>query len=135
MDEKTFATGRAARSRVLGEEYVAKAFDSADSFNLRFQELVTTYCWGEVWGQPALSDRQRSLNNLCILASLNRSHEFKTHFRGALRNGCSLDELKETLVQIAIYAGIPAGVEAFRLAREVLDADGIRPDDLPDDVS
>lgn len=132
MDEETFAVGREARSRVLGEQHVAKAFESADSFDLRFQELVTTYCWGEVWGRPTLSDKQRSLNNLCILAALNRSHEFKTHFRGALSNGCTLDELKETLVQIAIYAGIPAGVEAFRRAREVLDAEGIDPDNLGD---
>ena len=128
MDEETFDIGRDARSRVLGEEYVTRAFESADSFNLRFQELVTTYCWGEVWGQPTLSDKQRSLNNLCILAALNRSHEFTTHFRGALRNGCTLDELKETLTQIAVYAGIPAGVEAFRLAREVLESENIDPD-------
>jgi 4-carboxymuconolactone decarboxylase len=132
MDEDTYSAGYEARSRVLGEEHVTRAFESADSFNLRFQELVTTYCWGEVWGQPTLSDRQRSLNNLCILAALNRPHEFKTHFRGAIGNGCTLDELKETLVQIAIYAGIPAGVEAFRLAREVLDAEGIDPDGVGD---
>lgn len=129
MDRETFEAGKQARAKVLGDEYVTRAFDDADSFNRRFQELVTTYCWGEVWTQPTLGDKQRSLNNLCILASLNRSHEFKTHFRGALRNGCTLDELKETLFQIAIYAGIPAGVEAFRLAREVLDAEGVVPDE------
>ena len=77
--------------------------------------------------RSALSDRQRSLNNLCILASLNRSHEFKVHFRGALRNGCTLDELRDTLVQIMVYAGVPAGVEAFRLAREVLADEGVEP--------
>ena len=80
-----------------------------------------------MWGRSALSDGQRSLNNLCILASLNRSHEFKVHFRGALRNGCTLDELRDTLVQIMVYAGVPAGVEAFRLAREVLADEGIAP--------
>ena len=127
MDEQLFDTGLAARRRVLGDEYVARAFDTADSFNLEFQQIVTEYCWGEVWGRSTLSDRQRSLNNLCILAALNRSQEFKSHFRGALRNGCTLDELKDTLIQIAVYAGIPAGVEAFRLAREVLDAEGIEP--------
>ncbi len=74
-----------------------------------------------------LSKEQRSLNNLCMLSALNRPHEFKLHFRGALGNGCSLDELKETLLQITIYCGVPAGVEAFRLAREVLDEDGIDP--------
>jgi 4-carboxymuconolactone decarboxylase len=128
MSTDQFEAGRDARARVLGEEYVTRALDGADSFNRGFQELVTTYCWGEVWTQPTLTDKQRSLNNLCLLAALNRSHEFTTHFRGALRNGCTLDELKETLVQIAIYAGIPAGVEAFRLARQVLDAEGIDPD-------
>lgn len=124
-DESKFDAGLAARRRVLGDEYVDRAFDTADAFNIEFQNLLTEYCWGEVWGRSALSDRQRSLNNLCILAALNRSAEFKTHFRGALRNGCTLDELRDTLVQIAVYAGVPAGVEAFRLAREVLDAEGV----------
>lgn len=120
MDQAKFDTGLEARTRVLGNEYVDRAFDTADAFNIGFQKLVTEYCWGEVWGRPTLTDRQRSLNNLCILASLNRSQEFKVHFRGALRNGCTLDELRDTLVQIMVYAGVPAGVEAFRLAREVL---------------
>jgi 4-carboxymuconolactone decarboxylase len=127
MDEQLFEAGLDARSRVLGPEFVTKAFATADSFNRDFQEIVTEHCWGTVWGRSALDDRQRSLNNLCILASLNRSHEFKLHFRGALRNGCTLDELRDTLTQVAVYAGIPAGVEAFRLAREVLDAEGITP--------
>ena len=112
---------------MLGEEFVARAFSTADSFNLEFQRLVTEYCWGEIWGRTVLSDKQRSLNNLCILAALNRSHEFKLHFRGALMNGATLDELRDTLLQIAVYAGIPAGVEAFRLGREVLEAEGVVP--------
>lgn len=127
MDEKIFDAGIAARSRVLGPEFVARAFSGADSFSRDFQEIVTEYCWGGVWGRTALTDRQRSLNNLCILATLNRSHEFKLHFKGALTNGCTLDELRDTLIQIAVYAGVPAGVEAFRLAREVLEAEGITP--------
>jgi 4-carboxymuconolactone decarboxylase len=86
---------------------------------------VTEYCWGAVWGEGELSRKQRSLNNLCMLAALNRPQEFKLHFRGALRNGCSLGELRDTLTQIAIYCGIPAGVEAFRLAREVLKEENI----------
>lgn len=88
--------------------------------------MVTEYCWGGTWGRGVLSKQQRSLNNLCMLSALNRPAEFKLHFRGAIKNGCSLDELKETLIQIAIYCGIPAGVEAFRLAREVLHEDGIK---------
>jgi 4-carboxymuconolactone decarboxylase len=127
MDEAKFETGLEARRRVLGDEYVDRAFDTADAFNIEFQKLVTEYCWGEVWGRSALTDRQRSLNNLCILASLNRGHEFKVHFRGALRNGCTLDELRDTLVQVMVYAGVPAGVEAFRLAREVLADEGVDP--------
>ena len=127
MDREKFDKGLEARGRVLGQEYVDRAFGTADAFNIEFQELVTEYCWGEVWGRPTLTDQQRSLNNLCILASLNRSHEFKVHFRGALRNGCTLDELRDTLVQIMVYAGVPAGVEAFRLAREVLADEGIDP--------
>ena len=99
-----------------------------DAFNSEFQELVSEYCWGKVWGRSALSDQQRSLNNLSMMAALNRPHEFKIHMRGALRNGCSLDEIRDTLLQVAIYCGIPAGVEAFRLAREVLEAEGIQPD-------
>ena len=126
MDQAKFDTGLEARRRVLGDEYVDRAFATADAFNIEFQKLVTEYCWGEVWGRSALTDQQRSLNNLCILASLNRSEEFKTHFRGALRNGCTLDELRDTLVQIMVYAGVPAGVEAFRLAREVLEGRGHR---------
>jgi 4-carboxymuconolactone decarboxylase len=128
MDDERFEAGMEARTRVLGEEYVTRAFATADSFNLQFQELVTEYCWGEIWGRTVLTDKQRSLNNLCILAALNRAQEFKSHFRGALRNGASLDELRDTLMQIAVYAGIPAGVEAFRLGREVLEAEGIVPD-------
>lgn len=128
MDQERFEVGKEARNRVLGEEYVTRAFSTADSFNLEFQQLVTEYCWGEIWGRTVLSDKQRSLNNLCIIAALNRSHEFKIHFRGAIRNGATLDELRDTLMQIAVYAGIPAGVEAFRLGREVLEAEGIVPE-------
>ena len=133
MDQAKFDAGLDARRRVLGDEYVDRAFGTADSFNFQFQQIVTEACWGEVWGRSTLSDRQRSLNNLCIIATLNRSHEFKIHFRGALRNGCTLDELRDTLVQIAVYAGIPAGVEAFRLAREVLAEEGIVPAPRPGD--
>jgi 4-carboxymuconolactone decarboxylase len=131
MDAERFGVGLEARRRVLGDEYVTRAMASTDSFNDEFQRLVTEYCWGVVWGRSVLTDRQRSLNNLCLLAALNRSEEFKTHFRGALNNGCTLDELRDTLLQITIYAGIPAGVEAFRLARQVLDAEGITPEPSP----
>ena len=82
--------------------------------------LLNEYCWGGVWAREGLSRKQRSLNNLCMLAALGRSEEFALHFRGALRNGCTLEELRETLLQIAIYCGMPAAVESFRIARRVL---------------
>src|ERR1700759_1322246 len=127
MDAELFNIGLEARTRVLGEEYVRRAMTGTDSFNHEFQQILTEYCWGGVWGRSALTDRQRSLNNLCLLAALNRPQEFKTHFRGALGNGCTLDELRDTLIQIAVYAGAPAGVTAFRLAREGIAADGGNP--------
>lgn len=120
MGNDTHELGMKIRRQVLGDEYVDRAMRSADDFSAEFQRIVTDYCWGQTWGRPGLSFRQRSLNNLCLLAALNRGQEFETHFRGALRNGCTLDELRETLIQIATYAGIPAGVEAFRIARKVL---------------
>ncbi len=126
MSTDLYKRGLEIRRRVLGDEYVDNALANVDAFNSEFQELVSEYCWGKVWGRSALSDQQRSLNNLSMMAALNRPHEFKVHMRGALRNGCGLDEIRDTLLQVAIYCGIPAGVEAFRLAREVLDAEGIK---------
>ena len=125
MPTQMYDTGLKIRKEVLGEEYVERAMGAVDDFNRDFQEMVTEYCWGGAWGRGVLSKQQRSLNNLCMLSALNRSHEFKSHVRGALTNGCSLEEIRETLIQVAIYCGIPAGVEAFRLAREVLDEQGI----------
>lgn len=120
MAEDLLGTGARIRREVLGDEYVDRVEGNVDDFNREFQQLVVGYCWGGIWGRDGLSRQQRSLNNLCLLAALNRPQEFETHFRGALRNGCSRDELRETLLQIAVYAGIPAGVEAFRIARKVL---------------
>ncbi len=120
MSDELFTTGMRIRRQVLGDAYVDRAMQSADDFSADFQRIVTEYCWGGTWGRPGLSFQQRSLNNLCLLAALNRGQEFETHFRGAIRNGCTRDELRETLIQIATYAGIPAGVEAFRIARKVL---------------
>lgn len=127
MPSQQYETGLRIRKEVLGAEYVDKAIAGADAFNKEFQTMVTEYCWGGVWGKGVLTKQQHSMNNLCMLAALNRPHEFKLHFRGAIKNGCSLDELKETLIQIAVYCGIPAGVDAFRIAREVLKEEGIDP--------
>jgi len=124
MDEQLFATGRRIRSEVLGEERVSKVLDGADDFNRDFQQLVTEYCWGYCWGRSALDKKQRSLLNLGMLAALNRGPEFELHFRGALKNGLNEDELQDVLIQIAIYCGIPAGVEAFKIANKVLQENG-----------
>lgn len=117
--------GLKIRREVLGDKYVAAAIDGADEFNRDFQSFVTRYCWGESWVDDALSRPQRSLHVLCMTAALNRPQEFKLHFAGALTNGCTLAQLRATLLQIAVYCGIPAGVEAFRLAREVLRERGV----------
>lgn len=119
MSSQVFETGRKIRTEVLGEERVSKVLDEADDFNRDFQHFVTEYCWGAGWGRSALDRKQRSLLNLGMLAALNRGPEFELHFRGALRNGLTLDELQDALIQIAIYCGIPAGVEAFKIANKV----------------
>ncbi len=131
MSSEQYQAGLEIRREVLGAEYVDEALANADEFNHDFQKIVTEYCWGGTWGRGVLSKKQRSLNNLCMLAALNRQQEFKLHLRGALRNGCTTEELRETLIQIAIYCGIPAGVEAFRVAREVFGAEGIEFESKP----
>ena len=120
MPSEQFERGIEIRKEVLGEEYVTRAMANVDDFNRDFQTLLNEYCWGGVWAREGLSRKQRSLNNLCMLAALGRSEEFALHFRGALRNGCTLEELRETLLQIAVYCGMPAAVESFRIARRVL---------------
>jgi 4-carboxymuconolactone decarboxylase len=124
-DDDLYARGMAVRRQVLGDAYVDKASASVDDFNRDFQRIITEYCWGEVWTRQVLSNKQRSLNNLGIIAALNRGAEFELHVRGAIRNGCTLEEIRDTLIQVAIYAGIPAGVEAFRIARKVLTEEGV----------
>ena len=118
MPSDKFERGLKVRREVLGDEYVDRALANADDFSRDFQEMVTETAWG-TWARDGLERKQRSLNVLCILAALNRPQEFELHLRGALRNGCSMDELRETFMQIAAYVGAPAGVEAFRIARRV----------------
>ena len=119
MDQKTYETGLRIRSEVLGKEYVENAMKSADDFNRPFQEFVSEYCWGAGWGREGLSKKERSMLNLAMIAILNRPHELKLHIRGALTNGVTKDEIREIFMQVGIYAGIPAAVDAFRQAREV----------------
>ena len=118
MDQKTFDTGLEIRKAVLGTEFVEKSFASADDFNRPMQELTTEYCWGAVWGRDTLDRRTRSLLNLAMISALNRPHELKMHVKGALKNGVTKDEIREVFLQVAIYCGIPAGVDSFRIARE-----------------
>lgn len=121
MDKALHDKGLEIRRKVLGDEYVDRAVNNANDFNRHFQEVVTEYCWGMVWGSEQLDHRTRSILNLGMLAALNRPAEFEIHFRGALRNGCTKEELRDVLEQITVYCGVPAGVEAFRIARRVFD--------------
>ncbi len=125
MNQELFEKGLAIRKSVLGAEYVDKALASADDFNRPLQELTTEYCWGWCWGREGLDKKTRSIINLAMISALNRPHEVKVHVRGALTNGLTKDEIREVLLQVAIYCGIPAGVDSFRLAKEVFTEMGI----------
>ena len=125
MDKAMFDKGLKIRKEVLGAEFVDKALASADDFNMPMQELATTYCWGECWGRPGLDKKQRSMINLAMISALNRPHELKIHVKGAIRNGVTKEEIREVLFQVAIYAGIPAGVDSFRIAKEALAEMGV----------
>jgi len=120
-----FDKGLSIRRQVLGDEYVDAAIANADDFNRPFQELVTEYCWGEVWGRPGLDRKTRSMLNLAMLSALNRPHEIKAHVRGALNNGLTKHDIQEVFMQVAIYCGVPAAVDSFRIAREVFKEMGI----------
>jgi 4-carboxymuconolactone decarboxylase len=120
MDKKMYDRGLEIRTAVLGKEYVERSIQSADDFSRPIQELATEYCWGSVWGREELPRRIRSMINLAMLTVLNRPHELKLHLEGALRNGVTEVEIREILLQTAIYAGLPASIDAFRVAREVL---------------
>jgi len=119
VNQKRFEDGLAVRRQVLGDEYVNKALADVDDFSRPLQELVTEYCWGEIWTRPGLERKTRSLINLAMLTALNRPHEVRIHLRGALRNGCTKEEVMEVLLQTAIYCGVPAAIDSFRIAREV----------------
>ena len=125
------ARGLQTRREVLGEAHVERSMRGATEFTGPAQELVTEYCWGAVWTRPGLDRRTRSLINLAMLTALNRMHEFRVHVRGAITNGCTVDEIRETLLQAIVYCGAPAGLESFREAQAVLDElaaerDGVR---------
>lgn len=118
MNKELFDKGLDIRKSVLGKEFVENAIRNADDFSMPMQELATEYCWGYVWGRPGLDKRTRSFLNLGMIAALNRPHELKIHVKGALRNGLTRQEISEVFLQVAIYCGVPAGVDSFRIARE-----------------
>src|SRR3954447_11962715 len=118
MGKDVYDRGLSIRKSVLGAAYVDKALAAADDFTGPLQDLVTEYCWGAVWGREGLSKRDRSLLNLGMISILNRPHELKIHVKGALTNGLSREEIREALLQVAIYGGVPAAVDSFRIAKE-----------------
>ncbi len=120
MDDTRFEKGLAIRKEVLGAEYVTRSLENADDFTRPMQELSTAYCWGEVWSREGLSRRDRSLLNLAMISALNRPHELRLHVKAALRNGLTREEIREALLQVAIYCGVPAGMDSTRIAREAI---------------
>jgi 4-carboxymuconolactone decarboxylase len=121
MDKERFDRGLAVRKEVLGAEYVENTLANADEFSHDFQEMLTEYCWGAIWGDGALERKTRSMLNVVMLAALNRMHEWELHFRGAIQNGVSRKELKAILSQIAVYCGVPVGVECHRIAKRIFE--------------
>lgn len=119
MDKKMHDKGLEVRKAVLGEAYVNNALKNVDDFNRPFQEMLNEYCWGTLWGREELPRKTRSMLNIAMIAILNRQHEFRAHLKGALTNGVTRDEIREILMQVAIYGGMPAAVDSFRIAREV----------------
>lgn len=120
MTTEKFDAGLEVRRSVLGREYVDQSLANADEFSKDMQTLVTEYCWGEIWTRPGLSKKTRSLINLAMLTALNRPHEIKLHAKGALNNGCTKEEIKEVLLQSAIYCGVPAALDSLKVVQSVL---------------
>lgn len=119
INQALFDKGLATRREVLGAQYVDASINNANDFTIDMQEMVTQYCWGDVWNRPGLDRKTRSMLNLVMLTALNRPHELKLHVRGAIQNGVSKDEIKEAFLQAAIYCGVPAAIDAFRVASEM----------------
>jgi len=120
-----FDRGLKTRRDVLGDAYVEKSLAAANEFNWPLQKLTTEYCWDEIWNRPGLDRRARSILNLGMIAALNRPHELKIHIRGALNNGLTKEELREIFLQVAVYCGMPAGIDSFRLTKEVFEEMGV----------
>ncbi|HYF16689.1 MAG TPA: 4-carboxymuconolactone decarboxylase [Ramlibacter sp.] len=119
MTDDLFDKGMKVRREVMGDAYVDRSLANNDEFNTPMQELVTRFCWGEIWNRPGLDRRSRSILNLGMIAALNRPDELAGHIRGALNNGVTKDEIRECLLQVAVYCGMPAGLGSFKVARQV----------------
>jgi len=117
-EESLFEKGLKVRKEVLGEDYVNKSIAGADEFTRTMAEWSTEYCWGALWTRPGVDRRTRSIVNLSMISALNRPHELKLHVKAALKNGLTKDEIKEIFLQVAVYCGVPAGIDSFRTARE-----------------
>jgi 4-carboxymuconolactone decarboxylase len=121
MIDPKFEKGLSIRQKVLGKDYVTTSFETAtDHFSRPLQELITRFVWGEIWTRPGLEHRVRSMINLAIMTALNRPNELKLHLEGALRNGVTVEEIREVLLQTAVYCGIPAALDSFKIAEEVI---------------
>jgi len=118
VGQDRFDEGLKLRKQVLGADYVERSMAGADEFSMPMQELSTEYCWGYVWTRPGLKLRDRSLINIAMISALNRPHELKLHVKAALGNGVTREEIREVLLQVAVYCGVPAGIDSVRIARE-----------------
>jgi 4-carboxymuconolactone decarboxylase len=119
MADDMYDKGLEIRRAVVGADYVEKALSEADDFSRPLQDLLTEYCWGAVWGREELPRKTRSMLNLAMIPILNRPNELRTHIKGALTNGVTREEIREIFLQVAVYAGAPAAVDSFRIARDV----------------
>ena len=119
MDKAMYDKGLGVRRAVLGDDYVDAALKNVDDFNRPLQDILNEYCWGAIWGREGLPRKTRSMLNIAMISILNRPHELRAHLKGALTNGVTREEIREILMQVAIYGGMPAAVDSFRIAREV----------------
>ena len=124
MSEK-FDAGLKLRKEVLGDVHVDRSINNANEFNKPIQQLVTEYCWGDVWQREGLEKKERSMINLAMISALNRPHELALHVRGALNNGLTPIQIREVLMQVAIYCGVPASIDSFRVAMQIMEEEGI----------
>lgn len=123
--KERYDAGLKTRREVLGAQYVDKAMAATDDFSRSFVELLNTYCWNDIWNRPGLDRKTRSMLNLAMLSALGKEHELKLHLNGALNNGLTKEQIREVLLQVGIYCGVPAAVVAFRCAREVFKERGV----------